>query len=237
MSQGSMGLAANLELVRENIVQAARAAGREPEDITLVAVTKGVAPEAVATVMGLGVSDLGENRVQEARKKIPLLSSLCPGRLRFHLIGHLQRNKVKYALDFHFIHSVDSLELAELISRVWVDNGRVARLLVQVNMTGEPAKSGFSPALVKEALVRMAELPGLRLEGLMTIGRQGAGLEETRGYFRGLRRLRDACQGTGMELEHLSMGMSDDYRIAVEEGATILRIGRAIFGDRLGRQG
>ncbi len=222
--------------MRENIRRSAVASGRDPAEITLVAVVKGVVPPDIATVAGLGVLDVGENRVQEAVRKMPLLGGPFPGGLRFHLIGHLQRNKVKYTLGFHLIHSVDSLELAEAISGFWSGNGKVAGMLVQVNMTGEPTKSGFPPALVKETLPRLAELSGLRVEGLMTIGRQGAGPEETRGVFRDLRRLRDACSGGGMEMERLSMGMSDDYRIAVEEGATILRIGRAIFGERRSRQ-
>lgn len=214
----------NLEIVRSRISQACRRVGRSPEEITLIAVTKTVPSPAVEAAFNLGIRDFGENRVQEAAKKIPALSQLTP-LPTWHLIGHLQSNKVKAALElFDIIHSVDSLELAEAINRRAV---KKIPVLVQVNVAAEPTKSGVSLDRFASTLEAISRLPMLEVRGLMTIAPLVEDTEKVRPVFRRLRELRDS-----FGLEHLSMGMTDDFEVAIEEGATIIRVGRAIFGER-----
>jgi pyridoxal phosphate enzyme (YggS family) len=215
--------------VRERIAAAAARSGRRAEDVTLVAVTKGVEPARILEAAACGVTDVGENRVQEAAAKIRALASAAPG-LRWHLVGHLQRNKARQAAElFSLIHSVDRLALGVELSR---RARRPVAVLVQVNVAGEPQKFGVAPADA-EALVRaLADLPGVQVVGLMTIAPVSDDPQAVRPVFARLRELRDDLvrRGAAPGLVHLSMGMSQDFDVAVEEGATMVRIGRAIFG-------
>lgn len=238
-----MSIADNLTAVRERIVAAARRAGRDPAGVTLVAVTKTHPPELIAEALAAGVVDLGENRVQEAAEKIEALSAQRAA-IRWHLIGHLQRNKAKLAAGlFDLIHSVDSLRLAETLAR-HVSPERPLPILLQVNVSGEASKEGFDLAgglenrQALEALLHQVEqivaLPGLAVRGLMTIAPIVDHPEQARPVFRRLRELRDelARRFPQATWDELSMGMTDDFEAAVAEGATIVRVGRAIFGER-----
>ncbi len=229
-------LEARIARVRQRIAESAARTGRRPDAVTIVAVTKGVEPERITDAIALGVTDLGESRVQEAAQKVAALvvrSNLPP--LRWHLVGHLQRNKARQAAAlFSLIHSVDSERLAtELGARRGA--GASIDILLQVNVSGEPQKFGVAPGQVPAVLREVVGLPGLRVVGLMTIAPQTDDPETVRPIFRRLRELRDELRSSGIageEFTHLSMGMTDDFEIAVEEGATMVRIGRAIFGER-----
>ncbi len=214
----------NLESVRLRIARACRRAGRSPEEVTLVAVTKGVAPSVIAAAFELGIRNFGENRVQEAEEKIKQLSHLNP-RPVWHMIGHLQSNKVKPALAlFDIIQSVDSVKLAQLISRY---TRKKVPVLLQVNVSGEASKSGFPLSEIGQAFEAISRLPQIGIKGLMTIAPVGDNPEDVRPVFRKLWEL-----GDSFRLEHLSMGMTDDFEVAIEEGATMVRLGRALFGER-----
>lgn len=222
---------ANLVAVQERIAAAARRAGRSPETVLLVAVSKTIDVERVRSVIEAGVPALGENRVQEAREKIAVLGRSRP----WHLIGHLQTNKVRDAVEcFDLIHSVDRLPLAEAISRRATETGRRVDVLVQVNVGDEPQKGGLSAADLRAALAAMAALPGLRLRGLMAIPPLPKDPEDSRPYYQEMRKLLDGARswGLGSDFTELSMGMSGDFEVGVEEGATIVRVGTAIFGAR-----
>jgi len=217
--------------VLERIADAARRAGRDPSAVRIVAVTKGVEVARVRAAVAAGFTTFGENRVQEAGAKIGEV-----GGGAWHLIGPLQSNKARRAIElFQVIESVDSLELARRLDRIVgeVRPGGALSVLLQVNVDADPAKAGFSPSAVEAALPELLDLPRLRLDGLMTVGRAVERAEEARPTFAALRelgaRLRASNPGLG---PGCSMGMSDDYPVAVEEGATIVRIGRAIFGER-----
>ena len=219
-------IAERVGAVRQQVADACRRAGRSPEDVTIVAVTKGFPPEAVRDGFAAGLSHFGENRVQEAQAKLPLLAGLAP-RPTWHMVGHLQTNKVKTALSlFDIIQSVDSLHLAQEISRRAPQSVRVP-VLLEVNVTGEAAKYGFSPAELPPAAAQVRALPCIEVRGLMTVAPMAADPEQARPVFRRLREL-----GASLGLAELSMGMTDDFPVAVEEGATIVRVGRAIFGER-----
>ena len=223
----STDIRANLERVQTVIAAACRRAGRSPDGVLLVAVSKTVPAERVKAAVEAGVAALGENRVQEARDKIEALGHPVP----WHLIGHLQTNKARDAVQFFdCIQSVDRLDLAKEIERRAAAAGRTVDALVEVNLGEEPQKGGARPDDLKALLDAMAELGHLRVRGLMAIPPAAADPEATRPHFRRLRELRDATH-----LEHLSMGMSADYAVAVEEGATIVRVGTAIFGARAPR--
>ncbi len=212
---------ANLERVRERIARAAQRSGRRPEDILLIVVSKTVPVDRLRDAIAAGVTALGENRVQEARAKIAALGH----DVRWHLIGQLQTNKVRDALElFDVIHSVDRVPLAIELSRRAT---RPVDVLMQVNVGGEPSKAGFPFSDVKPALEALAAMPNLRLRGLMAIPPPSAAPAAARPWFRMLRELRDAAG-----LAELSMGMSGDFEVAIEEGATMVRIGTAIFGER-----
>jgi len=221
-------IGANVARVRARIAEAALRSGRRPESVLLVAVTKTVGVDRIREAVASGLRVLGENRVQEARAKVPEV----PG-VTWHLVGSLQRNKVKEALQwFEVIHSVDSLSLAEEISRR--AEGRSSspvEVLVQVNISGEPQKHGVPPEEAAGVVAQALRLPGLRVRGLMGMGPLVPDPEAARPYFRRLRetrdRLREALRVAG--LEDLSMGMTDDFEVAIEEGATIVRVGRALF--------
>jgi len=220
----AVDIRANTDQVTGRIAGACQRVGRSPDEVTIVAVTKTVEPSAIATAFKLGIRHFGENRVQEATAKIGQLSWLEP-RPTWHMVGHLQTNKAKVAVEiFDIIHSVDSIRLAEVLSH---RSQRTLPILLQINVAGEASKSGFSIAEVKPALEAISRLPRLEIRGLMTIVPMVADAEQVRPLFRQLRSLRDS-----LGLEHLSMGMTDDFEVAIEEGATLVRIGRAIFGER-----
>jgi pyridoxal phosphate enzyme (YggS family) len=228
-------VAANVNRVRERIAVAARRGGRRTEDILLVAVSKGVDPTQVLAAAASGVTDFGENRVQEALPKITHLRPQVAGTVRWHLVGHLQRNKARQAVQlFDVIHSVDSLELAITLDQRAAQAGRIGDVLVQVNVASEPQKFGIAPEALPVMLQSLSALSGIRVVGLMTIAPQVDHPEVARPVFRRLRQLRDevARKGRAPAFAHLSMGMSEDFEVAVEEGATMVRIGRAIFGPR-----
>ncbi len=215
-------VAERLALVRERVARAAERAGRSPAEVTIVAVSKSFPAAAIAEAAAAGIAHIGENRVQEAAAKIPSLRHLP---VTWHLVGHLQTNKAKTAIDlFDIIHSVDSLRLAEVLSH---RAERALPVLLEVNVVGEPGKFGFSPQQALQAAEAIARLPRLEVRGLMTVAPLVSDPEEVRPVFRDLRRLRDA-----LGLAELSMGMTDDFEVAIEEGATLVRIGRAIFGER-----
>ena len=217
-------IGANIEEVKLRIIRACERVGRSPDAVTIVAVTKMVEPSAVATAFKLGIRHFGENRVQEAERKIRQLTWLEP-HPTWHLVGHLQTNKVKVAMElFDIIHSIDSVRLAEVISR---RTETTLPVLLEVNVSGEASKGGFSVVEVAPALEAISRLPRLEIKGLMTIAPMVADAEQVRPVFQKLCSLRDS-----FGLEHLSMGMTDDFEVAVEEGATLVRIGRAIFGER-----
>lgn len=227
-----MGVGANIARVREQIAAAARRVERRAEDVTLVAVTKSVEPKDIAEALAAGVTDFGESRVQEAEPKAAALPAI-----HWHLVGHLQRNKVRQAVKiFSVIHSVDSERVAADISdRVRTGGQGLIEILLQVNLSGEPQKFGITPHDAAGVLREIAGLPGLRVTGLMTIAPQADDPETVRPIFRRMRELRDELRASGIageEFVHLSMGMTDDFEVAVEEGATMVRIGRAIFGER-----
>lgn len=219
-----VSIAENLCRVRERVATACERAGRSPDEVTIVGVSKTFPPEAIAEACRAGLTDIGENRVQEAQRKILPLESqgLHP---RWHLVGHLQTNKVKTALGlFAIIHSIDSLRLAEALSR------RAAQpvpVLLEVNVAGEASKFGLAPEEVAQAYRQITALPNLDVQGLMTVEPFVPDPEEVRPVFRRLRELRDE-----LGLRELSMGMTDDFEVAIEEGTTMVRIGRAIFGPR-----
>ena len=224
-------LAAARERVLERIERAAGRTGRDPAGVTLVAVSKTVDAERVQAAIDAGLTLLGENRVQEAAAKMPQTRGGT-----WHLIGPLQSNKAGRAVElFDTIESVDSLELARRLDRLAGERspGRRLAVLLQVNVADDPAKAGFTPDGVTEALPALIDLPNLRVDGLMTIGPLVESPDAARPTFRALRllgeRLRSGHDGLGSTL---SMGMSDDFEVAVEEGATMVRVGRALFGDR-----
>ena len=218
-----MSIADNLAAVEKRMRAACERSGRKRDDVTLVAVSKTFPAARIDDAIAAGVTHIGENRVQEARDKKPQVG----GAARWHLIGHLQSNKAKDAVRlFDVIETVDSVELAEKIARAAETAGKAQDVLLQVNVGDEWQKSGVAPADVESASRQVQALKGLRLLGLMAIPPIGAP-EETRRHFRRLREIRDQ-----IGLVHLSMGMSEDFEIAVEEGSTMVRIGRAIFGPR-----
>lgn len=227
-------IAQRLVATREAIVAAARRAGRDPAEIELLAVSKTHPPEALREAIEAGQLLFGESRVQEARAKIPLL----PSRTRWHFIGHLQSNKIRHALasEFELLHGIDTPELAADLNRIAGELGHRPRLLLEVNLAGESTKFGFSPAKLRAAMPQLLGFERLQIDGLMTIAPIGRDAEDSRRYFRLLRELRDQLQGEfGVGLAQLSMGMSGDFPVAIEEGATIVRIGSAIFGRRGGK--
>lgn len=227
-----MSIEANLAAIRERIAAACDRAGRDPAAVEIIAVTKGHSPEKVREALDCGLSLCGENRVQEAKLKIPA----CPPHARWHLIGHLQTNKARDAVRlFELIHSVDSLRVAEALNHWGERLSRTVRVLLEVNLAGEARKFGYAPAQLLEELTVLNDLPRLEIHGLMTMAPWTPEPEKTRPVFRGLRELREECeQRLGAPLPQLSMGMSGDFEVAVEEGATWVRIGTALLGERHG---
>ena len=223
----------NLAKVRQAISEAERAAGRPAGSVQLVAVTKTHPVEVIRKAIDAGQLIFGENRVQEARAKIPEVSS----RVQWHLIGHLQSNKVRVALPlFQLIHGVDSVELLADVDRIGAELGLFPRILLQVNVAGEGSKFGFSPGKLLEQIEAIIAFKRASIEGLMTIPPLAASAEHSRRYFVALRELRDRlARESGFALPELSMGMSGDYQVAIAEGATMVRVGTAIFGERRAR--
>jgi len=223
-------IALNLERVRAQIAEAALRSGRSPNDIELVAVSKAHPAEKVQGAAEAGQILFGESRVQEARIKIPLL----PSRLRWHFIGHLQKNKIRHALPlFELFHGIDSPALAEEMERIADEEGIRPRILLEVNLAGEASKHGFSAESLRRDLETILSLGRLSVEGLMTIPPLAPEAEMSRRYFVALRELRDQLETEfNLRLPQLSIGMSGDYPIAIEEGATLVRVGTAIFGPR-----
>ena len=223
-------IAENLERVLEQIAQAAVKAGRGVDEIELVAISKTHDAERVRGAVEAGQNLFGESRVQEARVKIPEL----PSNLRWHFVGHLQKNKIRHALPlFELIHSVDSLALAQDINRIAEEEGMHPRVLLEVNVAGEGSKFGFAPEKLRQEMESLLALPRLSILGLMCIPPVAEEAEASRKYFVTLREFRDSLQTEfHVDLAQLSMGMTQDYVVAVEEGATLVRVGTAIFGER-----
>ena len=237
-------LAERIAAVQARIVAAAQRAGRDPAEITLVAVSKMHPAETVVAAYQAGLRVFGENRVEEAGPKaaavvalLNRLPSVVDGPssiLEWHMIGHLQSRKADEVLPWaSLVHSVESVKLAGRLSRTCLTADRELSILLEVNVAGEASKYGLKPAELPDAVEAIAALPGLRVRGLMTMAPIVPDPEETRPVFAGLRRLRDdlACRFPALDWRHLSMGMTDDFEVAVEEGATMVRIGRAIFGE------
>jgi hypothetical protein len=218
---------ANLEGVHERVARASERASRKPDDVLVIAVSKTVGIERIRLAVAAGVKALGENRVQEAKEKVAALGRPVP----WHLIGSLQTNKARDAVHlFDWIHSVDREELARELDRRAHQSGRSVKVLVQVNVGEEPQKGGVPPSELKSLLDAMAGLGNLDVRGLMCIPPAAETAEASRPWFKRLRELRDAAG-----LEHCSMGMSGDFEVAIEEGATMVRVGTAIFGPRAPR--
>ncbi|MEA3210152.1 MAG: dependent protein [Chthoniobacter sp.] len=226
-------LAERLEAVRGAIAEAAARAGRNAADVALVAVSKAHPPEAISEALSAGQFVFGESRIQEARAKAPLL----PGRCRWHFIGHLQKNKIRQALPlFELFHGIDSLELARDLDRIAGEAGVFPKVLLEINVAGEATKFGFPPVKLRAQLEDLLALERLQIDGLMCLPPPGPRAEDSRRYFVLLRELRDALQAEArLPLPQLSMGMSGDFAVAVEEGATLVRVGTAIFGERSGK--
>jgi pyridoxal phosphate enzyme (YggS family) len=227
-------IAENLERVREQIAQAAAKAGRAPDETELVAITKTHPAEKVREAVEAGHIVFGESRVQEARGKIPEL----PSNLRWHFVGHLQKNKIRHALPlFELFHGVDSLALAQEMDRIAAEEGERLRVLLEVNVAGEGSKFGFKAETLRTEIGSLLVLPRLSIEGLMCIPPLVEEAEASRKFFVQLRELRNSLEKEfDVKLPHLSMGMTQDFWIAVEEGATLVRVGTAIFGERPKRQ-
>ena len=225
-----MNLAANLETIQQRIRAACDRADREPNSVTLLAVSKTHPPETIKAAADCGQIFFGENKVQEAKAKIPL----CPGKLRWHFIGHLQSNKCRDAVElFEMIQSVDSLTLAQEINKRAEQAARRMPVLMEVNVAGEASKFGYQPERLLVDLKEINLLPRLEIRGLMTVPPWSPEAEESRPHFRRLRELKERAEAVlGVPLSHLSMGMSGDFEIAIEEGATMVRVGTALFGPR-----
>ena len=222
-------IAANIKGIIHKIKLAAERVGRKEESVELVAVTKTVDVSRIKEAIRAGIKIIGENRVQEAREKFKDIGK----EIEWHLIGHLQTNKVKYIFDiFSLIHSVDSLPLSEEIQRRAENKGLETDILIEVNLSGEKTKFGILPEKAINFVKDISRFKNINIMGLMTIPPFSESPEDSRKYFKMLRMLRDDIQKEGIEMKELSMGMSNDFEAAVEEGATMVRIGTAIFGER-----
>jgi PLP dependent protein len=229
-------IAARVAAVRERITRAAARAGRQAGEITLVAVAKNHPPDRVREAFAAGLRDFGENKVQEAEAKIGALADLAAGGARWHMVGHLQANKARKAVSlFDRIHSVDDVGLARRLEKAGAEQGRRVSVLVQVDVAGEQGKFGLDEARLLPALEAMRGLKSVRVEGLMGFPPYEEDPERVRPYFRRLREVRDAALARDLLLgRELSMGMSHDLEVAIEEGATLVRVGTALFGERQG---
>ena len=225
-----MDLAERLSSIKQRIEAACARAGRSPAEVALMGVTKGQPPDAVRTAAALGLTLFGENKIQEGKAKV----SLCSNRLHWHMIGHLQTNKCRDAVHFfEMIQSVDSLHLAEEINTRADQAAKTMPVLLEVNVAGEASKFGYRPEQLLAELTRVNALPRLEIHGLMAIPPWTSDPEKTRPLFRQVRELKQECERIlGAPLLQLSMGMSGDFEVAIEEGATLVRIGTALFGPR-----
>jgi pyridoxal phosphate enzyme, YggS family len=225
-------ISSNINAIKQRIAAAAKRAGRDPLSIKLMAVTKTVPPERILKALEAGLTMLGENYVQEAKDKIAAIGDHA----QWHMIGHLQTNKAKYAVKlFDCVHSVDRLELAQELDKRAGQINRKLNVLIEVNVSGEESKSGIEKTQVLELVRQVAPSPNLAVRGLMTMAPYSDNPENSRPYFKALRNLRDVINRAdiaSISMEELSMGMTDDFEVAIEEGATIIRVGRAIFGKR-----
>ena len=228
-------ISSNIRLIRQRMGVACARCGRDPQSVRLMAVSKTVEPERIRQALDAGVTLLGENYVQEAREKIPAIGHVA----EWHMIGHLQTNKVKYVVNlFDWIHSVDRLELARELDKRAGQNNRRLNVLIEVNVSGEESKSGIETTQALELVRQVSLLRNINLRGLMTMPPYSDNPENSRPYFQALRKLRDdisAADIPSIPMDELSMGMTDDFEVAIEEGATIIRVGRAIFGNRMNR--
>ncbi len=226
-----MAILENLEIVREQINKAAKKAGRCPDEIKLIAVSKTKPMDMICEVASCGVIDFGENRPQELAEKFDKIQNV-----RWHLIGQLQKNKVKYIIDkAELIHSVDSSGLAEEIEKRAAKINKIQNILIQVNVSGEETKSGVAPEDAEGLIREISEMPHIRIKGLMTISVAGFSHDENKKIFAGLKELAekiDRLQITNVSMEELSMGMTHDFEAAIEAGATMVRVGTGIFGTR-----
>ncbi|MFO1514988.1 MAG: YggS family pyridoxal phosphate-dependent enzyme [Verrucomicrobiota bacterium] len=226
-----MSLTDNLAEIQQRIRAACERADREPNSITLLAVTKTHPPEVIQSAVEAGLTFFGENKIQEAKAKIPL----CPGRARWHFIGHLQSNKCRDAVElFEMIESVDSLAIAQEINKRAAQAAKTMPVLLEVNVAGEASKFGYKPEKMLAELKELNQLPRLEIHGLMAVPPWSPSAESSRPHFQRLRELKAQAESElGAPLPHLSMGMSGDFEVAIEEGATIIRVGTALFGERL----
>ena len=239
-----MTIADNIAQVQARIAAACERAGRDPDDVMLLAVSKTQPVEAILEAVEAGLQHFGENRVEEAERKIPEVAARVSEPLSWHMIGHIQSRKVRAIPPlFAMVHSVDRLKIAHKLSQQAAESGKMLDVLLEINVSGEASKSGFAAAgwsedaALRETLWQSVRevltLPGLRLRGLMTMAPIVEDMEAARPVFADLARLRAAlAESLGIDLPDLSMGMTDDYPVAIEEGATIVRVGRAIFGER-----
>ena len=225
-----MGICENYNAIREDVDRAALACGRTPESVKVIAVSKTFPASDINEAIACGIREFGESKIQEVKDKMPLLS----GDFSLHLIGHLQSNKAKEAVKFFdLIHSIDKESTARKVDLEAAAAGKIQRILLQVNTSGEESKSGCAPEDAVELCRKISQLQNIRVEGLMTIGRAADTVDSVKQSFSLLRNLRGMMRdSTGLALDELSMGMSGDYKTAIEEGATMLRIGSAIFGYR-----
>ena len=224
-------IAENLAVVRERISQATQKSGREPDSARLITVSKQISVDRIEEARAAGAVVFGENKIQEA---IPKIEQMGAEGIFWHFIGHLQKNKIKFLDErFDLIHSVDSFELAEKIAKHYHSETQVQRILLQVNVSGEAAKFGMEPKELEKQMAEFFQLQGIQVEGLMTIPPFDSDPENSRRYFSRLRELREQYEKQNeLPLNELSMGMSNDFEVAVEEGATLVRVGTAIFGPR-----
>lgn len=230
-------IAGNIERIFENIAAAAQRSGRNADQVEVVAISKTKSAELIAEAVRCGVKHIGENKIQEAERKFKQLDvSNFDLEFRKHYVGHLQTNKAGKAVEiFDLIHSLDSLKLAQVLSRNAVQSGKTIEVLVQVNTSAEDSKFGVDPEMTVELISQAAELPGLKIRGLMTIGAFLPDPEQVRPFFLKLRRLSEEITRLkipGVKMQYLSMGMTNDYETAIEEGANLVRIGTAVFGAR-----
>ena len=225
-----MTFAENLDSIHRRLAAACARAGRDPAGVLLLAVSKTHPPETIRAAVDAGQLLFGENKIQEARAKIPL----CPGKARWHFIGHLQSNKVRDAVElFDMIQGVDSLGIAKEISKHAGPASKTMPVLLEVNVAGEASKFGYRPETLLAQLAELNALPRVEIHGLMAIPPFTPVPEKARPYFQKLRALKNECEKIlGVPLPQLSMGMSGDFEVAIEEGATIVRIGTALFGER-----
>jgi len=226
-----MTFAENLSSIRQRMAAACARAGRETSAVTLLAVSKTHPPESIRAAVAEGQCLFGENKIQEAKAKIPL----CPGKARWQFIGHLQSNKVRDAVDlFEMIQGVDSLAIAQEISKRAAQAAKTVPILLEVNVAGEGSKFGYRPEQLLAELNELNALPKIEVHGLMAIPPYTPVAEKARPYFKKLRELKAQAEAVlGAPLPELSMGMSGDFEVAIEEGATIVRIGTALFGERM----